>query len=49
MVFDKRENEEIRVIVALVNAQRQRNAGSSAATLQKLGLELGFQELVPAP
>ena len=46
MAFDKRRNEEVGVIVAFVHAQREWNPGSSAGSFQKLGFELGCQELV---
>jgi hypothetical protein len=46
MVLDKRGNEEVRVIVAFVHAQRKWNPGFGAGAFQKLRLELGFQELV---
>ena len=46
MVLDKRGNEEVRVIVAFVHAQRKWNPGFGTGAFQKLRLELGFQELV---
>jgi hypothetical protein len=46
MAFNKGGNEEVGVIVAFVHAQREWNPGSSAGSFQKLGSELGCQELV---
>ena len=49
VVLDKAGNEEVRVIVAFMHAQRQRYTGFGAGIFQKLRLELAFQELVPDP
>src|SRR6266576_1531389 len=46
MVLDKGGNEEVRVIVAFMPAQRQRDTGFGTGIFQKLRLELVFQELV---
>jgi len=49
MIFHKAGNEIVAVVVALMAPQRERQTAISAGLLEKVRIELAFEELIAEP